>query len=578
LLFLRFKPQSMYKKITLFALIVSCSGLVFQFLIGSFYRPGNDFNYFLFYILDTFSMSISSGERIFRLDGNYWNLFFSFLMVVGAISYYKSKEKETRLIRFMFSVLFVQHCVYFLVNLCRIAMIFSDLRLRDIVMYILSLSIKIFLLWFLYKSVIYLNKLRTLDFETFVYTESTEISFFKTNNWQRLLHLIIDSLIFGIIVVQLLEFLVRVPQFSGFFERVETQFGSRTAVMVFICIVRTVFYFTFETLFDASPAKFLTESRVSDDEGLKTAAGTVFKRSLFRNIPFDAISFLLKAEWHDSLSYTQVYKEKRTGIKGGWYFLLIPIFIFACYSVDLWENVKQRNQYLEREQKLFDEQKSDILSAIKTLDTTLVLQLNSEEYSSKILYLKVEKSVNNEVEFSVLHLADRGNSFNQSDVEKAYNTSKDTLERIKIRKADLPKLVLSKLKTSNDETETFEGITAIPQLKNQYIETCFQINAPRFSIGTVGTQPESLYFEIKNRGLSASIISIESNDENVNWQKLNVLPLALPRDQANALQVAGKDIKNFNVKITVSDSLNRKSIYEISNIGEVSDARIRLIK
>ena len=569
----------MYKKITLFTLFFSVLGLICQILIKVYYKSFDDYNYTLFYLIDNLRLNLSSGSRILRIDGVYWTLFFNFLLLVGGVLYFKSKEKETRLLRFLFSALFVQYSIYFLLGLCRTPFFISVMKFKDIVLYCFSLLFSVFILYFLYKSILYLNKLKALDFETFVYTESTEISYFKTSNWQRLLHLIIDSLLFAFIVLQLLDHVLLYPKLREVFNNIQLQIGERTFLMLLVGIFRTIFYFAFEALFSGSPAKFLTESRVVVyDEGARPGAATIFKRSLCRSIPFDSVSFLFKSDWHDTFSNTEVCEEKRTGIKGGWYLLLIPIFVILCFSFEAWQDLRERNQYFEARQKEFDENKSDILAAIKTLDTTSVLLLTGDDYSSKVLYLKVEKIVNNEIEFSVLHFADEGSGHNQSFAEKAYTQSKDTLKRIKVRRADLKKLLLAKLKTSSYETETFEGIKSIPQLKNQYIKNTFQFNSPQLNVASFGRQEKSFSLNLLNSGVPAEIIAIESNDEDVDWKKLNRLPLALPRDESNTLQAEGRDFEDCTVRITIKDSLNRKSTYEITKQAEASDAKIRLIR
>jgi hypothetical protein len=49
---------------------------------------------------------------------------------------------------------------------------------------------------------------------------------------------------------------------------------------------------------------------VRDDKGIKPTVISILKRTLYRFIPFDVISFLGDRGWHDGLSDTWVCKEE----------------------------------------------------------------------------------------------------------------------------------------------------------------------------------------------------------------------------------------------------------------------------
>lgn len=73
----------------------------------------------------------------------------------------------------------------------------------------------------------------------------------------------------------------------------------------------TVYYFAFESLFGRTMGKIMTGSIVIDEYGLKPDFIVIFKRTLSRFIPFDALSFLGESGrmWHDSLSGTYVVEK-----------------------------------------------------------------------------------------------------------------------------------------------------------------------------------------------------------------------------------------------------------------------------
>jgi uncharacterized RDD family membrane protein YckC len=561
----------MYKKITLFAFVISLAGIVLGFF--------RDYKSILFQILDYVSYNIFTGEKIFWIDGNSLRLLFSFTLFIGVIAFYVSKEKEIRILRFAFSVLFVEICFFVPMRLYFIFNYIKAYNLKDYAISFASLGLMIFVVYFLYKSMKYLNKLKVLDYETFVYTESTEISYFKTNNWQRLFHFIFDTIIFGIIAFQILYILIRVELFNGFFGTIERQFNPQMILALLVVVFGTLFYFTFEAVFQGTPGKFLTESRVVDDEGLKVPVSTIFKRSLCRSIPFNSVSFLLKADWHDSFSYTEVYKEKRTGISGSSYFLLIPVLAFLLYGLNLWEAKKEKDMYYEATAKTFEEKKSNVSEALKTIDTNTVLQLKNEEYSSRTEFLKVENISNTTIEFSVLKLENE--SYLRFAIEEAYEASKDTLKRIKINRADLQKMVLSDFKQSSDYNESdktnFEGLSTIPELKGKYIETVLVLNSPNLQVSESNFNETEVSLYLENKGISAEIISITSDDKNINWS-VNTLPMRFQEYGTVYLRAEGKDIEGYKVRVSINDSLNKKFVYEISSTENPKSAKVRLIK
>ncbi|QSB26897.1 RDD family protein [Flavobacterium sp. CLA17] len=72
-----------------------------------------------------------------------------------------------------------------------------------------------------------------------------------------------------------------------------------------------VYYFIFESFSGRTLGKIMTGSIVINEYGLKPGFGIIFKRTLCRFIPFDALSFLGESGrmWHDSLSNTYVVEK-----------------------------------------------------------------------------------------------------------------------------------------------------------------------------------------------------------------------------------------------------------------------------
>jgi hypothetical protein len=74
-----------------------------------------------------------------------------------------------------------------------------------------------------------------------------------------------------------------------------------------------IYYFAFEAIWQRTPAKFITGTKVINADGSKPSIAKIVKRSLIRFIPFEDFSFLGDKVygWHDRWSQTFVIRAKR---------------------------------------------------------------------------------------------------------------------------------------------------------------------------------------------------------------------------------------------------------------------------
>ncbi|MBI5539625.1 MAG: RDD family protein [Bacteroidia bacterium] len=80
-------------------------------------------------------------------------------------------------------------------------------------------------------------------------------------------------------------------------------------------IMGMIYYTTFEALTGRTMAKYITRTKVVDENGEKPDFKTIFLRSLCRFIPFEAFSFLGSdnSGWHDKFTKTKVVEiEKKS--------------------------------------------------------------------------------------------------------------------------------------------------------------------------------------------------------------------------------------------------------------------------
>ncbi|MBC7796825.1 MAG: RDD family protein [Pyrinomonadaceae bacterium] len=115
----------------------------------------------------------------------------------------------------------------------------------------------------------------------------------------------LNSLIDGILS-QILLFAVFIP--IGYVS--ETQKVPIAEGLIFVIAIgfRLFYYVFFETIFQKTPAKFITGTKVVMQDGSKPDLGAIIARTVIRFIPFEAFSFLGSepSGWHDRWSKTQV--------------------------------------------------------------------------------------------------------------------------------------------------------------------------------------------------------------------------------------------------------------------------------
>jgi len=125
----------------------------------------------------------------------------------------------------------------------------------------------------------------------------------RSSSWIRLCTLIID------IIVIRFAFTFILPVSHVFFPFLEDpNYKYLTFIPLAIWIVS--YYYLFEAAFGATIGKAITRTVVVDTQGKIPPNKYLFKRSLLRLIPFEAITFLTGYNLHDSQSKTTVISIK----------------------------------------------------------------------------------------------------------------------------------------------------------------------------------------------------------------------------------------------------------------------------
>lgn len=135
-------------------------------------------------------------------------------------------------------------------------------------------------------------------------TEAAQPVLVQAGWGRRLVNLLVDYLAIFAVFFGLGVTLALLGQADAL-DKLEDDLLSR----VLFIVVSLVYYTLMEGLFGRTFGKMLTGTRVVTDEGTHPSFGTIVKRSLWRFVPFDALSFLGDAYgWHDSRSDTQVVR------------------------------------------------------------------------------------------------------------------------------------------------------------------------------------------------------------------------------------------------------------------------------
>lgn len=133
---------------------------------------------------------------------------------------------------------------------------------------------------------------------------------FHATQGQRFGNYLIDAIAQYILVYLLSFIIVIVFELTNFYFETE---ASAKLFDFFFGYLFTVFYYTICEYYlkGKTIGKYVTKTKAITADNQIMDFSTVFKRSLCRIIPFDALSFLgkLGKGWHDSFSNTKVIQE-----------------------------------------------------------------------------------------------------------------------------------------------------------------------------------------------------------------------------------------------------------------------------
>lgn len=228
------------------------------------------------------------------------NLSFFLTFLSGTFIYYFSKYKETKLLVFNYSLMFLDSIikVFYFILLFN----FGKLRVYDVLYIVVTLLYLFISYYFITKE---LNP-NTIENDN----QITENNFENSSNSKRFINLLIDSFIIMIIAFGFISYAERNEESASVFIHFKTVFGDKFAAIAFFYTIKFIYYLLFESIFKTTPAKAITACYVIDEEGNSPNFSVILKRTLLRFVPFESFSFLLGKNLHDDYSDTFVVNKK----------------------------------------------------------------------------------------------------------------------------------------------------------------------------------------------------------------------------------------------------------------------------
>lgn len=145
-----------------------------------------------------------------------------------------------------------------------------------------------------------LSKKKTAQLSYNVIGNATFPEFKPASSGKRFLNRLIDTVCYVLIVLVFVK--------NGLFGEAIAEMDSTLEFTIIEIPFIIVYYLFFESLFHATPGKFITNSIVVNDSGERPRFVQILGRTFSRLIPFDAFTFFGDPSrgWHDSLPNTYV--------------------------------------------------------------------------------------------------------------------------------------------------------------------------------------------------------------------------------------------------------------------------------
>jgi len=511
------------------------------------------------------SLQWISGHSLF--DIIWVNQFLYLLLFLGAILYVFSKQKEARLVRFGFLLIFLSRVVTVFVVVMSAIFVHEDEfsrherhLLSDIYFYVAQVG----WLWLSYAILKYFNQTKAVDkteiqYETTVYNDYTEASL-----WQRVFHLVIDTAIGVMLFYRAIDYWLQSGAFRHLLSGMESVFGTRLSLIILGVILRLTYFMLTEAIFGTTPGKLLTETRVITEHGDKPDAGTIIGRTFSRFVPFEPFSFFGARGWHDKWSGTMVAKEVRTGVKGANYFFIIPAALVLMFAFTFINEEVRAHKIKNFEIQRVALQRAKMDKMLGRLSTNDVLELDQKgsNFGFETTHLKVEKVDGDNI--TLLKIAyPKNHRINQLYLEELYKRDKATLERLTFSRQEIKKAF-----KSEREVYPVDGVPLNIKGESFYVKDIETFFTPNIKLSGADSYGPEFYVGLTNTGHPADIsdVKVVQGDIEITSPGTQHIKSTTDRNYGFEVNIKGKTTNvyaDFKINFTATDSLGRSQIYQI---------------
>jgi uncharacterized RDD family membrane protein YckC len=360
------------------------------------------------------------------------------------------------------------------------------------------------------------------------------------------------------------------------FRPVEQVLGERVAMYGVVFICRMTYYTFFESLFGATPAKFLTESRVVMRNGERISFSTALVRSLIRHVPFEAFSYLSEGNgWHDKWMDTKVVKEERRGVPAKRYLWILPAFLLIGILSWVGHEMYERYESYIYAKEQYEHKNRRITRAIDNLSTNHVFAINKVQEWSRmnIIYLKVEHVEDEQVVMSVFESEEYAPTPWQ--IEQVYEAKKYNSRQVKLNRTDLYDCLTPDYQKYEDRERN--GAPLLGDGEQYKIEDVFELHRPVIEDeGTGGYHSGVLTLRLNNVGWPATLTSVTTLKGGLSW--LGQIPRRVRTAKTSfqptlSMQASGFERgEPYEFVFALKDTLDNGYFYKVS--GKNLDRRL----
>ncbi len=552
------------KKVSIIALVLAGLGIISELLPMMVRSSLPNFAARIVYLVKPLNLQPWNIRSLTYFDNNslmflnFPNLVFCVTMLLAALFYVRSGYRETRLLRFSFSVIILSRLLSVFFLLVSTVM-YSAESVKMILPVILSYAVCLAMVWLAYRSLFVIGTTKVLDTTLRPRTgHEPETIYEEASKSQRFAHLLFDTLFCFLILSPMILY------FDKFWENLYRILKSDRAVLtVSFLIFRCIYYTFFESVLGATPGKFLTETRVIEaNSDRRSSFGTIVGRTLARFIPFEPFSFLFGGNWHDAASGTRVVREKRTGVRARRYLWIPLVYIVSILFVVQGKNFYEKYQSYRENKKTFLRNVQTTETELNRWSNDLLIKMSELTYTSNSgdLYLKIESEKDTVVEATLVWV-EKYNNYSTYQLEHYYEAEKEWLTRKTFSKKMLQKAVPQEYNAARSKN----GIDLFNNGRSFVIDEVDRLYAPNLKDrGTGSLGDRNIFIEIYNSGWPGTITEINNRENDIEWQ--NELPQYIPsarnswRDNV-ALRGIGSVNRPYRCEIVVTDSLDQKHMF-----------------